>query len=294
MKTILVLGAAGGSGSATVGALLQRGDRVHGTVLNDAELRAAKEQNPELASVSLLDLSRSEDLLAAMPSVLEKTGDLDAVIVCVGLSVAGPLETAPIAQLRLVMEVNCIACLAIYQAVMPMLRRTRGRLILISSIGGRIAMPCLGGYSASKHALEGLADAMRRETADSGVEIILVEPGGVKTSMTFNQLRDIEERIARLSPGEDALYGDLYRQFHSVVSTGYKEAYSPPETIADVILEALDAARPATRYLAGADAQQLMEVAGRMSDRELDAMFVQTFTTPPADGPAIPSPESSG
>lgn len=281
MKTFLVVGAAGGSGSATARALVRRGDRVHATVLNEAEARAVNEQVPELASVTLLDLSNPEAMLPVLSAVLKKTGDLDAVVVCAGLSIAGPLETAPIAQVRLVMEINCLACLAIYQAAMPMLRRTGGRLVMISSIGGQIAMPCLGSYSASKHALEGLVDSMRRETAGSGVEIILVQPGGVKTTMTVNQLRDIEERIARLSPEEDALYGGLYRQFHSVVSTGYREAYSPPETIADVILEALDATQPGTRYLAGADAQQLMAVAEKMTDRELDAMFVQAFSAPP-------------
>lgn len=278
MKTILVVGAAGGSGSATARALLQRGDRVHGTVLNDTELRAANEQVPGLASISLLDLGRPEEMLAALPSILEKTGDLDAVIVCAGMSIAGPLETTPIAQVRLTMDVNCLGCLAIYQGILPMLRRTCGRLIFISSLNGKIAMPFLGGYSASKHALEGMADAMRLETAGSGVEVILIEPGGIKTSMTANQLRNIEERTGRLSPGEEALYGNLYRKFHSIVSAGYHEAYSPPEKIADVIVEALDAAQPATRYVAGADAQQLISVADGMSDRELDAMFVQLFS----------------
>lgn len=281
MKNVLVVGAAGGSGSATVRALLQRGDRVHGTVLNDAEANAAKEQNPGLASISLLDLGRSEELLAAMPSVLATTGELDAVIVCAGLSVAGPLETTPITQLRRVMEVNCVGCLAIYQAVMPMLRRTSGRLIMISSIGGQVAMPFLGNYSASKHALEGLADSMRRETMNSGVDVVLVQPGGVKTAMTLNQLRDVEERIAKLSPDEEALYGGLYRQFHKVVAAGYHEDYSPPEKIAEVIVEALDAEKPAPRYLAGPDAEQFYAMASSMSDQELDAVFAQTFS--PAD-----------
>lgn len=278
MKSILVVGAAGGSGSATVRALLERGDRVHGTVLNDAEMQAAEEQNPGLSSLSLLDLGRSEELLVAMPSVLEKTGDLHAVIVCAGLSVAGPLETAPIAQLRKVMEVNCIACLAIYQSVISMLRRSHGRLIMISSIGGEVAMPMLGNYSASKYALEGLTDAMRRETTGSGVEVILVQPGGVKTQMTLNQIRDIEERAAHLSPHEDALYGNLYRQFPKLVSSGYHQSYSPPEKIAEVIVGALDATNPAARYLAGPDAEQLHALASTMSDGELDAMFAQTFS----------------
>lgn len=281
MKTVLVIGAAGGSGSATVGALLRRGDRVHATVLNDAERRLADDQNPGLASISLLDLSCSEQLLAAMPAVLEKSGDVDAVIVCAGMSVAGPLETAAISQLRTVMEVNCFACLAIYQATMPMLRRTQGRLIMISSIGGKVAMPMLGNYSASKYALEGLTDCMRRETNGSGVDIILVQPGGVKTSMTLNQLRDIEERIANLSVDEEARYGTLYRQFLHVVSFGYEQSYSQPEQIADVILTALDAKEPATRYLGGPDAEQFYSMATSMSDRELDVVFAETFGTTP-------------
>lgn len=276
MKNILVIGAAGGSGSATVRALIQRGDRVHGTVLNDAEREVAERQNSRLASMHLLDLSQPEELLANMPAILEQTGDLDAVILCAGLSAAGPLETAPLAQLRLVMDVNCIACLAIYQAVMPMLRRTSGRLIMISSIGGKVAIPCLGNYSASKFALEALADAMRRETMDSGVNIVLVEPGGIRTQMTLNQMRAIEERIAHLSPEEEALYGALYRQFHNVVSSGYHNDYLPPERIAALIVEALDAGRPAARYLAE-DAEQLRALASSTSDLELDAIFADMF-----------------
>jgi NAD(P)-dependent dehydrogenase (short-subunit alcohol dehydrogenase family) len=159
---------------------------------------------------------------------------------------------------------------------MPALRKARGRLILVSSHGGRAGFPFIGQYSGSKFALEGLGDVMRREAARFNVPVILIQPGSLKTQMTTGQLEKIDKDIAKLGAQEHALYGDLYTGFRAIIQ-GAIAGGTDPALVAEGIVGALEAAKPKTRYQIGEDAAALVAMSRTATDEEIDSAFAQMF-----------------
>jgi NAD(P)-dependent dehydrogenase (short-subunit alcohol dehydrogenase family) len=166
---------------------------------------------------------------------------------------------------------------AVTQAFLPALRRGRGRIVNISSIGGRIALPLAGPYAASKFALEGLSDSLRRELRQFGIEVVLIEPGGVKTPI-WGKGAETAERIVASTPREGL---QRYRQMIEVLrkeSTRIAtETGIEPEEVAKVIGKAMTTERPKTRYLVGRDAKLRWAVARRVPDRVFDRMIARVF-----------------
>lgn len=277
MANVLVVGGAGGVGSALLELLVARGDRVLTTVLDHKEAGQVSSRHGAKVEVQIVDLSDSDGARETLGTLVSALDRLDAVAVCAAISPYGPVETTPLPVFRRTFEINCVADVAVYQATVPALRKSKGRLVFISSMAGRAGMPFIGAYVTSKFALEGVADVMRREAAAQGVTISLVEPGGIRTGMVEEQLRTIKGRIASLGAEEDALYGHLYRQFQQLAGASHRTSASSAETVARVVLEAFDAAEPETRYVVGEDARQLLGAADASSDRELDALFQQMF-----------------
>jgi NAD(P)-dependent dehydrogenase (short-subunit alcohol dehydrogenase family) len=212
-----------------------------------------------------------------LAGALEAIEPIDAVIVCAAISPYGPMETTALGVFRRTLEINCISDIAIFQASLPALRATKGRIIFITSMAGKAAMPFIGAYVASKFALEGAADVMRREAKPQGVEVVIVEPGGIRTGMVSEQLRSIIDVIAGLSEDERERYGYLYRAFQALATQSHTESASTPEQVADVVVAALDEENPAARYIAGDDAKGLLGLAQTSSDTELDAIFAQMY-----------------
>jgi len=268
----LVVGAAGGVGLEVTRQLVATGCRVVGTVMDTGQRDALREAVPEIAGIAIIDCGQADGIATGLAALLDAGAPLDAVAICVAISPYGPIETSPLSALRRTFEINTIADVAVYQAVIPHLRRTRGRLVLISSMAGRVAFPFLGHYSASKFALEALADVMRREAAKWGVDVILVEPGGIKTSMITDQQKTIVRDKAALRDDVRALYGDLYDAFDKAVHGGFDSA-TPPATVAAVIVQALTAReKPQARYPVGPDAEYLCAAARTQTDHDLDAI----------------------
>nr|WP_087573278.1 SDR family NAD(P)-dependent oxidoreductase [Sphingomonas sp. CDS-1] len=277
MARLLVIGGAGGVGSALVRQRIEQGDTVFATVLNDAEAAAVADAHEDAVPTWRLDLGKADDLREKLAAHLTEMGDIDAVVVCAAISPYGPVETTPLDLFRRTLEINTISGIAIYQAALPVLRRTGGRLVFVSSMAGRAAMPFIGAYVASKFALEGVADVMRREAAVQGVKVVLVEPGGIRTGMVDDQLRTIAEKIKTLSPDEEALYGKNYRQFQALAQASHSNTASTADDVAAIIASALDAFDPDPRYIAGEDAVQLIGLTRSLSDAELDATFAQIY-----------------
>jgi NAD(P)-dependent dehydrogenase (short-subunit alcohol dehydrogenase family) len=273
----LVVGAAGGVGRAVVGALLDAGYQVMGTVLNDVEERALKAEFPQLVGTPLLDLSRADAARQRLQAALDTAKfEPDAVIVSSGISPFGPVETTPLSALRLTLEINTVGCVAVYQACMPALRRTRGRLIILSSMGGRIGMPFIGHYAASKFALEGIADVMRQEAYRWGITVTLLEPGGIRTSLVVKEIEAVRAAIATLGDEERANYGALYEQFLLRLETNLPNCLEPSVVGAAVIELLTDPERPARRAL-GADAVRLCSMAHQQGARASDELFRQAY-----------------
>ncbi|WP_159979044.1 MULTISPECIES: SDR family NAD(P)-dependent oxidoreductase [unclassified Novosphingobium] len=273
MARYCVIGGAGGVGSALVSALVQAGHSVAVSVLNANEAAAVAAAHSDVAAFEL-DLSNPAQVADTLRAGVGE-GPLDGVAVCAALAPIGVLETADIAQAARTLDVNVLSALAIYQAVMPQLRASKGRLAMVSSMAGKVAMPFVGVYSASKFALEGIADVMRREAAPQGVSVSLVEPGGIKTPMVDAQLAQVARMIDELDTEQDRLYGAFHRGFQAAAHASHVGGASTPEEVAAKLVAALTDASPQPRYVAGADAEQLIGAGRALGDAEMDAVMAQ-------------------
>ncbi|MCK9505631.1 MAG: SDR family NAD(P)-dependent oxidoreductase [Porticoccaceae bacterium] len=272
---VLVIGITSGVAVPLVKNLLASGHKVIGTVRSDAQIDGAKRDYPGIADVFKLDMADGDSVKIAIETGLgDHQQDLDAVIVCTGIAGYNPLETAPLELFRRTLEVNTVSCLAVYQTCLPILRKTGGRIIFLSSYGGKVSMPFIGCYQASKFALESLGDVMRQEARLSGVEVVMILPGGIDTAMCHNMLADIDKEIGQLSDDINERYGHYYRGHRNLLAGPGKVS---GEEVAQVTQEALEAETPETRYIVGEGAAFLIAERARLSDREMDTVFEQMF-----------------
>lgn len=277
MKKVLVIGAAGGIGMEVARQLVARGELVVGTVLDDAQAAQLRAEVPAIGGVEVLELSdpalatnRTGEIIAAM-------GGVDQVAVCAAIGPIGPAELTSLDEYARALSINFLSNVAIFQASIAALRASKGTLLLISSMSGKVALPFIAAYTATKHALEGWADVVRQEVAADGVDVVLVEPGGVRTGMVSAQIAQAKAMLAALSDEEAARYGALYQGFIGAAQAGYDGGGSTPEQVAGIVIEALTADKPETRYIAGPDAQQLIGARAAMGDREMDATMAAFF-----------------
>lgn len=277
MKYVLVVGAAGGIGMEVARQLVARGDRVVGTVLDVAQADQLRADLPGVAQVEILDLSEAGRVAARVGEIVAGMGRLDQIAVCAAIGPIGAAELTPIETCARTMDINFLSNVAIFQASLSALRHSKGRLLLVSSMSGKVALPFISAYTASKHALEGWADVVRQEVAADGVDVILVEPGGVRTGMVSAQIALAKQLLSELTPEQASRYGALYQGFIGAAQAGYDGAGSTPDQVAAIVVEALSAEKPETRYIAGSDAQQLLGARAALSDRDMDATLAAFF-----------------
>jgi len=262
VRTVLVTGASTGIGRATALALVRSG----ATVL--AGVRRV-EDAPEGTTPVLLDVTDARQVAA-----LSAIDQLDALVNNAGVAVTGPLEYLPVDELRHQLEVNVIGQLAVTQAALPALRRARGRIVNVSSIGGRVAFPLYGPYAASKFALEALSDTLRRELAD--VRVIVVEPGAIATPIWDRGIARADALYAAMPPAAHERYGAVVSALRSRAAKLGREG-EPPEQVADVIVDALTTPRPRARYVVGREARVQAVLSRVLPDRAFDAMVAWTL-----------------
>ena len=259
MRTALVTGASSGIGAACARRLETSGWRVFAGVRAVGDAPAGTEV--------LLDVTRAEQIRAAA----EEIGELDALVNNAGIAIAMPLEFLPLDELRRQLDVNVTGQVAVTQAFLPHLRRSRGRIVFVGSIAGRSALPFLGAYAASKHALEAIADTLRIELRPFGVEVSLVEPGTIKTPI-WTKSAALAESLADAAPPElGELYGERIAAFGRVArERGAKGASA--DAVARAVEKALTQGRPRTRKLVGRDAKVRSGVE-RLPDRMRDSVY---------------------
>ncbi|MEY2925565.1 MAG: hypothetical protein RL367_42 [Pseudomonadota bacterium] len=279
MKTSLIIGAAGGIGMEVARQLVAQGDRVIATVLDEAQAGLLKGEVPGMATIQPVDLGDADQAQQAVKALVAAQGALDNVVVCAAIGPIGPAELTPLSAYRRTFEINTMAGIAVFHATIDALRASKGRLLFITSMSGKIAMPFLSAYTASKYALEGAADIMRQEAAGDGVKVIMVEPGGVRTPMVSDQIALTKKMEAALTPEQAGRYGALYKGFAAAAQAGYDGAGggSTPDQVAAVIVDALATADPETRYIVGEDAKQLLGARASLGDKEVDAMLAAFF-----------------
>ncbi len=248
MPSVLVTGAARGIGKATALRLASGGwDVVAGVRRREDGEALAAGGGGRIVPV-LLDIADA-DLLAALPDALPAR--LDAVVNNAGMVVSGPIEGVPLEDLRRQLEINVIGQVAVTQAVLPRLRASRGRVVFMSSLSGRVATPMTGPYNASKFALEGLADALRMELRPWGIRVVLIEPAQTDTDMWREAEGALEASVAALSPVHRELYAKHIEGSRKMIPRSQRMA-SPVEGVAATIEHALTTRRPRARYVVGA------------------------------------------
>ena len=269
---VVVTGASTGIGEATAIHLRELGFDVRAGVRKDEDAERLRSQGVPPLRIDVTDG-------ASIAAAAEELGDtpLAGLVNNAGIAVSAPLEFVPIEELRRQLDVNLVGQVAVTQAFLPALRRGHGRIVNVSSIGGRVALPLGGPYAASKFGLEAVSDSLRRELAQFGIDVAVVEPGGVKTPIWQKGAETAEEIAADLPPEAEQLYGGmvavLRREAARIAETDGME----PEQVARVIGQALTARRPKTRYLVGRDAKMRWAVAKRVPDRVLDRLIGRVF-----------------
>jgi NAD(P)-dependent dehydrogenase (short-subunit alcohol dehydrogenase family) len=266
--SVVVTGASTGIGEATALHLLSLGFDVFAGVRKDEDAERIGGQGMRALK---LDVTDPDSIGSARAEVGD--GPLSGLVNNAGIAVSAPVEFVPLDELRKQLEVNLIGQVAVTQAFLPALRRGRGRVVNISSIGGRIALPLVGPYAASKFALEGISDSLRRELRAQGVEVVLIEPGGIKTPIWDKGTDAADEMLASMPPDAQRLYGSLADAIRRESRQIATERGLPPEAVAEVVGRALTAKRPRTRYLVGRDAKLRAAIAKRVPDRVMDSLI---------------------
>jgi NAD(P)-dependent dehydrogenase (short-subunit alcohol dehydrogenase family) len=271
---VLITGASSGIGEAAARKAAAAGFDVYAGVRKDADAE-------RLRSAGLRPLKVDVTDPAAIAAAAEEIGaaaggrGVAGLVNNAGIAVPGPVEYVALDELRRQLEVNLVGQVAAIQAFLPLLRAGRGRIVNVSSIGGKIALPLMAPYSASKFALEAVSDSLRRELRDQGVSVSVVEPGAVKTPIWDKGLSDADEVEAAMPPEARRLYGGLTRALRRQVEEIQTRRGIEADDVADAIVTALTAAKPRTRYLVGRDAKGQAVVARLIPDRWFDALVAR-------------------
>lgn len=254
MRSVLVTGASTGIGRATALRLDADGWRVFAGVRKEADAESLRQEaSPNLVPVTLDVIDPGQIAAAAALIEREAEGGLDGLVNNAGVAVPGPLETIPLEDLRHQLEVNVVAYVAVTQALLPQIRRARGRVVFLASIGGRVAFPFAGPYHASKFATEAIGDVFRQELRPWGIKVAIIEPGSIDTPIWERGQQKATEVEAK-SPQTNLLYGAAIEKFRKVIDDTAERGI-PPEKVAKAISHALESKRPKSRYLVGLDAK---------------------------------------
>jgi NAD(P)-dependent dehydrogenase (short-subunit alcohol dehydrogenase family) len=272
---VVVTGASTGIGRATALHLDGRGFEVFAGVRRQEDADALRAAGSERLRTLTLDVTDAASVAAAAEEVagaLNGSG-LAGLVNNAGVVVGGPLEFLSLDELRRQLDVNLVGQVAVTQQLLGQLRAGRGRIVNVSSIGGRVAPPFIGAYTASKAALANLSDAWRRELRPWGIWVTAVEPGAIATEIWGKGEQQASERMGIATPEERELYGEAIPRVLEASAKTSKMAI-PPERVAKRIERALTARRPRDRYLVGPDAR-VQAALGLLPARAADGILAR-------------------
>jgi NAD(P)-dependent dehydrogenase (short-subunit alcohol dehydrogenase family) len=271
MSSVLITGASRGIGRAAALALDRAGHEVIAGV-RDAEAgeRLAAEASGRLRTVRL-DVTDAGSIRAAAEAV---GGRLDALVNNAGVVVGGIVEALDLEDLRHQLEVNVVGQVAVTQAFLPALRAAAGRVVFMSSVSGRVSAPVMTPYTASKFALEAIADGLRVELRQWGIRVVLVEPGSIDTDLWRGAEAQFDAGVAAMTDEHRRLYSGLLEGARKVVRITAKRA-APVDKVTATIVEAVTAEHPRTRYVVGAEARGQLLLKAALPDRAFDALVAR-------------------
>ena len=270
----IVTGASTGIGAATARELARRGFHVLAGVRRDRDADAIRGPGVE---PQIIDITNPDHIRALVTRVRRDSQGraVRALVNNAAVGVNVPVEAFAIDEWRRLFEVNLFGHVAVTQALLPALIRSKGRVVNISSAGGKVAMATYGPYAGTKFALEAVSDSLRREMAPFGVAVVVVEPGAVRTEMPGRAIATAHELASAMSPEQSQRYGPLVQAItaqtasHTTSGSGL-----PADAAAKVIAKAVTARKPRTRYTVGRDAALITRLVRFLPDRTLDRVLV--------------------
>lgn len=277
-KSVLVTGCSSGIGKATAARLAQQGYKVWATARK-------REQLGELEALGCrtlsLDVNSEASMEQAVRAIEAEDGAIGVLVNNAGYSQSGAIEAVPIQKVRQQFETNVFGLVRLTQLVLPGMRAQRwGRVINLSSMGGKLVFPGGGFYHATKYAVEAISDALRFEVRGFGVSVVLIEPGLIKSGFS-------EAAVAQMDPAQAK--NDPYATFHEAVARATKESYEKgplarfagvPDDVAKAIQKAIEADRPKARYTVSGSAKILLTQRKLLSDRTWDRFLRANFPSP--------------
>lgn len=278
MKTVVITGASTGIGRTTAERLAAKGWKVFAGVRKQEDADTLKKSDPAIEPL-MLDVTKAEDIEAAIAKVSDTLGGakLAGLVNNAGIASMGPLALQPAEEFKAHFEVNVFGTLSATQGFLPLLGMDRnrtgdpGRIVNITSLGGRIAAPFLGAYTATKHAVESMTDSFRRELIIYGIDAIAIGPGSVKTPI-WDKAEDKNED----QPYAHSAWAEPIRKFSETMLKGGREGL-PPERVAEIIETALTDSSPKARYAPVPDKFTNWTIPTHIPKRWLDSIFANRF-----------------
>ena len=277
-KAVLITGCSTGIGHATAEHLAGHGWRVYATARRPESLSRLE---GKVAGTLALDVTDESSMRAAVESVERAEGAVGVLVNNAGYSQSGTIESVPMDEVRRQFETNVFGLARMCQLALPGMRRQRwGRIVNISSMGGRFTFPGGGYYHASKHAVEAISDALRFEVAGFGVGVAVIEPGLIRTEFGDTAVGSMDEPAAESGP---------YAEFNAALAASTKGVYEEgpmarlgggPETVARAVEKAISGRRPRTRYKVTPSAHMILATRRLMPDRAWDRFLRSQFPQP--------------
>ena len=271
-KVALVTGSSRGIGFVTSTILARNGFLTYESMRNldkEKEIRLVVDKEKIPLKTIQLDVTDSNSVHNAIKSIMEQSGRIDVLVNNAGYGLVGPFEELSMEEIKQQYETNLFGVIRVTQTVLPIMRKQKSGIIVnMSSGAGRFGYPNGSAYVSTKFALEGLSESIAYEVEPFGIKIVLVEPGFVRTN--FSNV------VAKKSQNTNSQYSKMTEKMAASIDQ-MKLKSSPPELVANIVLEVVTSKNPNLRYLAGKDVEQWMEQKKNMSDEQFFSMIKQSL-----------------
>jgi len=282
MKTFFITGVSSGLGQAFANGALAAGHRVVGTVRKDNDAAAFESTAPDRAHARQLDVTDDAAVTAVVAEVEKNIGPIDVVIANAGYGVEGIFEETPIAEMRAQFATNVFGVAATLQAALPYLReRRKGHLMAVTSMGGLMAVPGMSAYCASKFAVEGMLESIRKEISGFGIHVTAIEPGSFRTDWAGRSMTRADRSIAD--------YDELFEPIRAARLKASGNQLGNPVKAAEAVLAILDEPEPPAHLVLGSDALRLVGAARAAVDEDIRRWEELSRSTDFADGAQLAS-----
>jgi NAD(P)-dependent dehydrogenase (short-subunit alcohol dehydrogenase family) len=279
---VVVTGASTGIGRATALLLDREGYRVFAGIRRQDHADELSRAGSDRLTPITIDVTDADSIEAARQEVAEAVGDagLVGLVNNAGVGSGGPIEFMPIDDLRNTLEVNLVGQVSVTQAFLSLIRKAKGTVVFIASIGGRVSAPFMSAYSASKFGIEAVGDSLRREVRPWGIDVVVVEPGTIATEIWSKGTDALNDRMAELPEDARRLYGPQLARWGKAFLEETGDRGIPAEKVGEVVHKAISSDRPRTRYLVGTDAKVFARLNSVLPDRAIDRMLHQRLKLP--------------